>query len=90
MGIVGSDAEGFVDVGSLVHGIWFLVVGLEPAWRICDSRHMGHVRVCDTRICTSQVRVFGRRGLGMNLRVVVANAPSLTKAGLALLGGDTI
>ena len=51
---------------------------------------MGHVRVCDTRICTSQVRVFGRRGLGMNLRVVVANAPSLTKAGLALWGGDTI
>ena len=37
-----------------------------------------------------QVRVFDRRGSGMNLRVVVADAPSLTKAGLALLGGDTI
>lgn len=57
---------------------------------VAGERYMGHVRVCDTRICTSQVWVFGRRGLGMNLRVVVANAPSLTKAGLALLGGDTI
>jgi len=30
IGIVGFDAEGFVDVGSLVHGGWFLVFGLEP------------------------------------------------------------
>jgi hypothetical protein len=31
IGFVGSDAEGFVDVGSLFHGVWFLVFGLEPA-----------------------------------------------------------
>jgi hypothetical protein len=31
MGIVGSDAEGFGGVGLLVHGVWFLVFGLEPA-----------------------------------------------------------